>query len=77
MKTSTESNLSSPVERIIFFNVVDRNELRKISQDVLKSQEVSDSYQIRIDAIDKILNDSDDIVGEDEFQRDLRSLIKL
>lgn len=77
LKTSTESNLSSPVERIIFFNVVDRNELRKISQDVLKSQEVSDSYQIRIDAIDKILNDSDDIVGEDEFQRDLRSLIKL
>ena len=77
LKTNTESNLPSRVERIIFFNVIDRNELRKISKDVLKSQEISDSYQIRIDAIDKILDSSDGIVGEDELQRDLRSLIKL
>jgi hypothetical protein len=77
LQTSTQSNLPSPVERIIFFNIADRNELRKISQGVLKCQEISESYQIRIDAIDKILDDSDGIVGEDEFQRDLSSLIKL
>jgi hypothetical protein len=77
LQTSTQSNLPSPVERIIFFNMADRNELRKISQGILKCQEISESYQIRIDAIDKILDDSDGIVGEDEFQRDLSSLIKL
>ena len=77
LQTSAQSNLPSPVERIIFFNIADRNELRKISQGVLKCQEISESYQIRIDAIDKILDDSDGIVGEDEFQRDLSSLIKL
>ena len=77
LQTSTQSNLPSPVERIIFFNIAERNELRKISQGVLKCQEISESYQIRIDAIDKILDDSDGIVGEDEFQRDLSSLIKL
>jgi|GEM_PF-1815600 len=77
LQTSTQSNLPSPVERIIFFNIADRNELRKISQGVLKCQEISESYQIRIDAIDKILDDSDGIVGEDEFQTDLSSLIKL
>ena len=77
LQTSTQSNLPSPVERIIFFNTADRNELRKINQEVLKYQEISDSYQTRIDAIDKILDSSDGIVGEDELQRDLRSLIKL
>jgi hypothetical protein len=77
LQNSTQSNLPSPVERIIYFDTVDRNDLINISQEVLKCQEISESYQIRIDAIDKILDDSDGIVDEDEFQRDLRSLIKL
>jgi len=76
LQASTQSQLPS-AERIIFFNAVDRNELRKISQGVLKSQEIYDSYQIRIDALNKILDDLDHIVGEDEFQNDLKSLIRL